>query len=92
MALYIPHSIFHLARLLYVRPETFRPYYVHYGHIVNAHISDIIFPLGLTIFLKNIGKSNLRICLLIDNAIRAKVLVTAYFATKNILGESPRYN
>ena len=29
MALYIPHSIFHLARLLYVRSETFGPYYVH---------------------------------------------------------------
>ena len=29
MALYIPHSIFHLARLLYVRPEKFGPYYVH---------------------------------------------------------------
>ena len=29
MALYIPHSIFRLARLLYVRPETFGPYYVH---------------------------------------------------------------
>ena len=28
MALYIPHSIFHLARLLYVRPETFGPKYV----------------------------------------------------------------
>ena len=28
MALYIPHSILHLARLLYVRPETFGPYYV----------------------------------------------------------------
>ena len=28
MALYIPHSIFHLARLLYVRPETFGPCYV----------------------------------------------------------------
>ena len=28
MALYIPHSIFHLAPLLYVRPETFGPYYV----------------------------------------------------------------
>ena len=28
MALYIPHSIFHLAQLLYVRPETFEPYYV----------------------------------------------------------------
>ena len=28
MALYIPHSIFHLARLLYVRLETFGPYYV----------------------------------------------------------------
>ena len=33
MALYIPHSIFHSARLLYVRPETFGPYYVHtYTH------------------------------------------------------------
>ena len=31
MALYIPHSIFHLARLLYVRPETFGPYYVTKG-------------------------------------------------------------
>ena len=30
MALYIPHSIFHLAWLLYVRPETFGPYYVQY--------------------------------------------------------------
>ena len=29
MALYIPHSIFHLARLLYVRPETFGLYYVY---------------------------------------------------------------
>ena len=29
MALYIPHSIFHLARLLYVRRETFGPYYVY---------------------------------------------------------------
>ena len=28
MALYIPHSIFRLARLLYVRPETFGPYCV----------------------------------------------------------------
>jgi len=25
MALYIPHNIFHLARLLYVRPENFGP-------------------------------------------------------------------
>ena len=30
MALYIPHSIFHLAWLLYVRPETFGPYYLGY--------------------------------------------------------------
>ena len=28
MALYIPHGIFRLARLLYVRPETFGPYYI----------------------------------------------------------------
>ena len=26
MALHIPYSIFHLTRLLYVRPETFGPY------------------------------------------------------------------
>ena len=31
MALYIPHSIFHLARLLYVRPENFGPYYAQYN-------------------------------------------------------------
>jgi len=29
MALYIPRSIFHLARLLYVRPETFGPTLVY---------------------------------------------------------------
>ena len=29
MALYIPHSIFHLVRLLYARPETFGPCYVY---------------------------------------------------------------
>ena len=28
MSLYILHSISHLARLLYVSPETFGPYYV----------------------------------------------------------------
>ena len=28
MTLYFPRNIFHLARLLYVRPETFGPYYV----------------------------------------------------------------
>ena len=28
MALYIPHNIFHLAWLLYVKQETFGPYYV----------------------------------------------------------------
>ena len=32
MALYIPHSIFHLARLLCVRPETFGPCYVLLGN------------------------------------------------------------
>ena len=29
MALYIPQSILHLARSLYVRPETYGPTYVH---------------------------------------------------------------
>ena len=35
-ALYIPHSIFHLARLLYVRPETFGPYYVRPRSKINS--------------------------------------------------------
>ena len=38
MALYIPHSIFHLARLLCVRPKTFGPYYVLL--IVTAELQD----------------------------------------------------
>jgi hypothetical protein len=29
MALYIPRGLFHLARLFFVRPDTFGPYYVH---------------------------------------------------------------
>ena len=45
MALYIPHSILHLARLLYVRPETFGLYYVHTAsrppdRPVNAVVKD----------------------------------------------------
>ena len=35
MALYIPHSILHLARLLYVRPETFGPYYVDWSLVID---------------------------------------------------------
>ena len=37
MALYIPHIVFHLARLLYDTPETFGPYYVHGSHWKNIH-------------------------------------------------------
>jgi hypothetical protein len=40
MALYIPHSILHLARLLYVRPETFGPYCVQ--HLVEWNIEERI--------------------------------------------------
>ena len=36
MALYIPHSIFYLARLLYVRPETFGPYYIFLTFRLNS--------------------------------------------------------
>ena len=42
MALYIRHSIFHLARLLYVRPENFGPYYVFnfsLGLFVGIHVT-----------------------------------------------------
>ena len=49
MALYIPHSIFHLERLLYVRPETFGPYYLH--------IRKRGVPLNVTI-LRTLKQSN----------------------------------
>ena len=42
MALYIPHSIFHLARLLYVRTETFG---LHYVLLYTMHAKEhICFP------------------------------------------------
>ena len=44
MALYIPHSIFHLARLLYVRPETFGPYYVWAGQSGDRITIGVRFP------------------------------------------------
>ena len=40
MALYIPQSILHLARSLYVRPETYGPNYVHLVYATN-HICMI---------------------------------------------------
>ena len=51
MALYIPHSIYHLARLLYVSPETFGPYYVHLGNTfasvygMRRRFTQLTFPL-----------------------------------------------
>ena len=48
MALYIPHSVFHLARLSYVRPETFGSYNVHtyigtYAYIyLTYHTAEIM--------------------------------------------------
>ena len=51
MALYIPHSIFHLARLLYVRPETFGPYYVQNLLLSYASQTDVThFPSCSTIY------------------------------------------
>ena len=47
MALYIPHSFFHLVRLLYVRPETFGPYYVR--SIFNA--KNLNFSRNILFFL-----------------------------------------
>jgi hypothetical protein len=46
MALYIPHSIFHLVRLLYVRQETFGPYYIclpHTSHVKDQDISSWVY-------------------------------------------------
>ena len=42
MALYIPHSIFHSARLLYARPETFGPpYYVPKKNGCRSSLSEV---------------------------------------------------
>ena len=49
MALYIPHSIFHLARLLYVRHGNFGPYYIHFGTTYRSHPRGLrIGPIGYT--------------------------------------------
>ena len=49
MALYIPHSVFHLARLLYVRPETLGPYYApNYKTAAHCHILDQYFRTRVT--------------------------------------------
>ena len=51
MALYVPHSIFHLARLLYVRPETFGPYYVCYSFLWGTGGSTpVLLPRTLSVF------------------------------------------
>ena len=50
MALYIPHSIFHLARLLYVRPETFGPYYVFFHKISFISQFCILFYIQIKLF------------------------------------------
>ena len=44
MALYIPHSVFHLARLLYVRPEAFEPYYINVSVIFHFTVMNILLP------------------------------------------------
>ena len=42
MALYNPHSIFHLARFLYVGPETFGPCYVlHIQRVTGSSLSAV---------------------------------------------------
>ena len=49
MALYIHHSIFHFPRLLYVRPETFGPYYV--GPMLSEFISTSYVQCCVLVFL-----------------------------------------
>jgi hypothetical protein len=47
MALYIPHSIFHLARLLYVRPETFGPTLLYNLYIVGEFDIRMMEEIGI---------------------------------------------
>ena len=54
MALYIPHSIFHLARLLYVRPETFGPYYVYFMACIRRLLLNLFCVLNFNSFFHGI--------------------------------------
>jgi hypothetical protein len=54
MALYIPHSIFHLARLLYVRPETFGPYYVYFMAFIRRLLLNLFCVLNFSSFFHGI--------------------------------------
>ena len=45
MALYIPHTILHSARLLYVRPGNFGPYYVGDVTFLHLHQQHTLLPL-----------------------------------------------
>ena len=58
MALYTPHSIFHLARLLYVRPETFGPYYVSYMARIYIYIYIYVCVCVCSNIYKNFSKHN----------------------------------
>ena len=64
MALYIPHSIFHLARLLYVRPETFGPYYVGL---------DFVYNFSLKKNFHYINRDTLRLATFFQKGTRTKI-------------------
>jgi hypothetical protein len=52
MALYIPRGIFHLARLLYVRPGTFGPtpiYHTVIGHKFSYTLDSIILTVDILV-------------------------------------------
>jgi hypothetical protein len=69
MALYIPHSIFHLARLLYVRPERFGPYYVHIYRLISdeTHKANTFNNCGIVINNINVILHITKLIILITN-------------------------
>ena len=73
MALYIPHSIFHLALLLYVRPETFGPYYVYhieYSYIYFVHLYilyDFYAYIVIILMFLNVNFQYIKIPVLLHN-------------------------
>ena len=80
MALYIPHSIFHSARLLYVRPETFGRYYVQLTAVWAGqhHWQTSVIPFWL--FLTKPNRQNVlcgdRICPSVRHSVCDQVSVT----------------
>ena len=72
MALYIPHSIFHLVRLLCVRPETSGPYYVIRAYIFLPHSTKCTLTVFIVVSVTDCGTCVLIVWMMKSPRIKRK--------------------